>query len=210
MNEMLDRNPGPGDPRAEFFNELAERWDGAGQDPHDTVQQVARHAGLLQLTPGEHLLEVGCGTGQLTGWLAAQVAPGKVVAMDFAAAMLEQARRKDLPAELRHADVCVDDLGRACYEVVLCFHSFPHFRDQASAVRTLARALRDNGRLLVMHLAGSAQINAFHDQVGGAVGGDHLPAREHFERICSAAGLVIDEYIDGEGLFFLRARRGQG
>ncbi|MBM4091563.1 MAG: methyltransferase domain-containing protein [Planctomycetes bacterium] len=207
MHEAPKTVAGDVDPRAAFFNELAPRWDETGQDPCETVMRVAEHAELLRLAAGEDLLEVGCGTAQLTGWLASRVSPGSVVAVDFAPAMLEAAHRKGVAADFRLADVCQDELGESCYDVVLCFHSFPHFRDQAAAVANLARALRDAGRLLVMHLAGSAQINAFHDQVGGAVGGDHLPSRDRFERLLAAAGLTIRQHIDREGLFFLEACR---
>lgn len=194
------------DPRAQFFNELAPRWDATGQNPDETVQRVVACAELLGLAPGEDLLEVGCGTGQLTGWLAAQVAPGRVVAVDFAPAMLQQACAKGVSADFRQADVCRDDLGTACYDAILCFHSFPHFRDQAAALSHLRRALRSGGRLFVMHLAGSAQINAFHDQVGGAVHGDHLPSAEQFARMLANEGLAIHRNVDCEDLFFLEAR----
>ncbi len=196
------------DARVNFFNELADRWDRVGQDPQETVRQLTRHADLLGLTAGEQLLEVGCGTGQISAWLASKIAPGRLVAIDFASAMLHQAAAKNIAAEFRQADVCCDCLGRNCYDAVLCFHAFPHFRDQAKALEILARTLRPTGRLIIMHLAGSAQINSFHDQVGGAVGGDHLPSRPHFQELLSSQGLAIDEYIDREDLFFLRALRG--
>ena len=81
------------DPRIAFFDDLAPRWDDVGQDPEQTVRQVAQWCELLDFRPGEDLLEIGCGTGQLTGWLAAQVAPGRVMAIDFSSRMLDQARR---------------------------------------------------------------------------------------------------------------------
>jgi SAM-dependent methyltransferase len=195
------------DPRIDFFDELAPRWDTAGQDPEETLAQLAAHADLLGLRPGENLLEVGCGTGQITGWLAQQVAPGRMVAVDFAAAMLQQARCKGVPAEFQCADACCDFLGQEVFDVVLCFHSFPHFRDQRSALANLVRALRAAGRLIVMHLAGSVQINAFHDHVGGAVAGDHLPARDEWDRWLPEVGLTLEEFHDREGLFLLTARR---
>ena len=70
------------DPRIAFFDDLAPQWDEVGQDPEETVRQVAQWCELLDFRPGEDLLEVGCGTGQLTGWLAAQVAPGRVTAIE--------------------------------------------------------------------------------------------------------------------------------
>lgn len=208
MARCSDREASGRDPRIAFFNGLADRWDSGEQDPAETVSRLAGLSDLVQLKPGHDLLEVGCGTGQITGWLASQVAPGRVVAVDFAEAMLDQARHKGIPAELRCVDVCDADLGERCFDVVFCFHSFPHFRDQSAALRHLARALRPTGRLLVIHLAGSAEINAFHDQVGGAVAGDHLPVGDAWGPLLASAGLRLQDYQDREGLFFLAAGLG--
>jgi len=205
MHSHADLHAPEGDPRIAYFNGLAARWDSAGQDPSVTICQLAERHGLLGLKSGDDLLEVGCGTGQISGWLAAHVAPGKVVAVDFAEAMLEQARRKNLPVEFRCADACCTELGSQCFDVVLCFHSFPHFRDPSAALKNLTRALRTGGRLLVMHLASSAQINAFHDHVGGAVAGDHLPSNSDWESLLAGSGLRIQKYHDRDGLFFLAA-----
>jgi SAM-dependent methyltransferase len=195
------------DPRVKFFGDLAPRWDRVGQDPAATVARLAELSSLLDLRPGMNVLEVGCGTGQITGWLAQQVTPGSVVALDFSEAMLDEARRKQLNAEFRCADVCRDDLGTECFDAILCFHSFPHFRDQLAALRNLARALRSSGRLIVMHLAGSHEINAFHDQVGGAVHGDHLPPGNAWPTLLADVGLQIQEHVDRSELFFLAAAR---
>ena len=198
------------DRRIAFFDELAPRWDTDGQNPTETVQRVAELAPQLGLTAGETVLEVGCGTGQLTGWLATQVAPGRVVAIDFAPSMVETARGKQIAAEFRVADVCHDDLGTGRFDVALCFHSFPHFRDQGAALKNLARALKPSGRLIVLHLSGSAEINAFHDQVGGAVAGDHLPCPHGWNTLLAAAGLVATETTDRPGLFLLKATKHAG
>jgi len=201
--------PSASDPRIAFFDRLASQWDTNEQDPEAAVDKVAAMADYLALRPGENLLEVGCGTGQLTGWLAEQVAPGRVVAVDFSQGMLDRARAKKLPAEFRLADVCQDVLGEGCFDVAFCFHAFPHFRDQAAALRNLARALCDGGRLIVMHLAASAAINAFHDQVGREVFGDHLPIGPQWDTLLGSTGFTLDQHLDGDGLFFLRATNGR-
>ncbi len=195
------------DPRIAFFDDLAPRWDVTGPDPGSTLQRLVEHSELLGLRPGDALLEVGCGTGQITGWLAEQVAPGRVVGVDFAPAMLAQARQRGPGMEFQRADVCRDSLGDACFDVALCFHSFPHFRDPLAALKNLSRALRPGGRLLVMHLAGSAQINAFHSQVGGVVGGDRLPEADAWPLLLTGGGFEIEHQVDREDLFFLSAQR---
>ena len=205
MKEKKDSGRCSNDPRVAFFDHQASTWDSSEQPPAETLERLAEHAGLLELGRGEDVLEVGCGTGQLTRWLADVVRPGKVTAVDFSPAMLEKAGTKDIDAEFRLADVCGDSLGRERFDVAFCFHSFPHFRDQAAALANIAGALKPAGRLIVMHLDGSAEINAFHDSVGGAVEGDHLPIGDEWERLLGAAGLREVRRIDEQGLFFLRA-----
>lgn len=194
------------DPRIAFFDALAERWDAEKPSAVEMTAGLDRHASLLALRPGEMLLEVGCGTGKTTAYLADRVAPGRVTAVDFSPAMIEKARRKNLNADFLLADVCSDELGEAKYDVVLCFHSFPHFRDPPAALRRLARSLKKPaGRLIVMHLAGSEAINRFHASLEGAVRSDFLPTSEQWTPLLAQASLQQTLLIDREDLFFLQA-----
>jgi ubiquinone/menaquinone biosynthesis C-methylase UbiE len=193
------------DPRLVFFDALAPNWDNEEPSSKVMAARLGQHAGLLSLQPGQSLLEVGCGTGKTTAWLAAQVAPGRVTAIDFAPEMIVRAQAKGIDADFRCLDVCCDDLGRAGYDVILCFHSFPHFRDQAAALRNFARALKPTGQLIVMHLAGSGRINHFHAGVDGPVTQDVLPVGDEWQPLLSQAGLKQTKLIDREDLFFLEA-----
>ncbi len=200
---MLDASP---DPRIAFFDELASHWDRDGQSPSETVQRVSALAHNLAIESGHDVLEVGCGTGQLTGWLAEQAGADKVVAVDFSPTMVTQARAKGIPAEFRVADACRDDLGADRFDLVLCFHSFPHFRDQKAALQNLARAMKPGGRLIVMHLTGSAAINAFHAGVDGVVSVDHLPVGDEWLPLLAAASLRLVSLVDRDNLFLLVAQ----
>ncbi len=193
------------DPRIAYFDALAEDWDHQEPSAETMVSRMRQHRDLLALKAGEDLLEVGCGTGKTTAWLARQVAPGRVTAVDFSAAMIDRARAKGIDAEFLCADVCEADLGRGRYDVVLCFHAFPHFRDQPGALARLGAALKPAGRLLVMHLAGSEQINRFHAGLSGAVRGDALPAEGDWPGLLVPAGLRLGKLIDREDLYFLEA-----
>jgi len=46
----------------------------------------------LQPRPGEHVLDLGCGTGRLTAMIAGQISEGRVVGLDRSSAMLTVAR----------------------------------------------------------------------------------------------------------------------
>ena len=194
----------PNDRRIGFFDRLAETWDRDEQEPEEVIRRLEEARDLIGFRRGQALLEVGCGTGQVTGWLVEQVRPGRVVAIDFSEAMLVQARAKGIDAAFERADVCADHLGARLYNIALCFHSFPHFRDQATALRNLGRALKPGGALIVMHLNGRAEVNAFHDSIGGAVEGDHLPDERMWNVMLERTGLQKTELIDREGLYFLR------
>ena len=192
------------DPRIAFFDRHAPHWDTYGSGPQATLDRLTQLKDLLELKPGMNLLEVGCGTGQITQWLADRVHPGRVLAVDFSAQMLEKARVKAITAEFSRADVCSEVLGEK-FDTILCFHSFPHFRDKPAALQNLTRALKPQGQLLILHLSGSREINQFHTHVGGPVAGDHLPEPSEWDRLLSQAGLRKTLLTDQPDLFFLRS-----
>ncbi len=195
------------DARRAYFDHLADAWDAEEPSAEAMAWRLSRHADLLRLAPGEALLEVGCGTGKTTPWLAEQVAPGRVMGVDFAPRMIAHAEAKGIEADFACVDVCSDALGSERYDVVLCFHSFPHFRDQPAALRTFAKALKPAGRLIVMHLAGSDHINEFHAGLEGPVRGDILPVGRQWEPLLEAAGFRLGSLIDREDLFYVEATR---
>jgi len=192
------------DPRIEFFDSQASHWDDDIAEIERTLRRLDELLDLLRLRKGQDVLEVGCGTGQITGWLSSVVAPGEVVAIDFSQKMLSRAREKGIKAKFVHLDICCDK-PEGVFDVALCFHSFPHFRDKESALKNISAALKRAGFLIVLHLASSEQINSFHKSVGDAVGEDFLPQQDDWDRLLSVAGLELDTYIDKDDLFFLRA-----
>jgi demethylmenaquinone methyltransferase/2-methoxy-6-polyprenyl-1,4-benzoquinol methylase len=193
------------DPRVAFFDHHAPRWE---DDPAETVRTRQRLTELLPrlgLQPGQHILEVGCGTGVVTGWLLHHVKPGRLVSVDFSPAMLGHARSKNLAAEWLCHDICHGPVEPGTFDAAFCFHVFPHFRDPAAALRHLALSLKPDGRLLVVHLAGSAQINEFHGGLDGPVCHDHLPPAADWLSLLQPVGLKLQQAIDQPDLFLIEA-----
>lgn len=100
---------------------------------------------LLQLGPGQSLLDVGGGTGRVTSALVAHV--GRACVVDPAAGMLVQARAKGLCIYQSVAEHLPFPAG--AFDRILVVDAFHHFQDQSQAARELLRVLRPGGRLLI-------------------------------------------------------------
>ncbi len=193
------------DPRRGFFDHHARHWDRDVAATETMLTRLRSLAEVVGVRSGMDVLEVGCGTGQVTPWLAATVQPGRVMAIDFSPAMLAEARAKGVPAELRCLDVCAEPPPSRAFDLVLCFQCFPHFRDRATALRHLGAGLKTGGRLVILHLCGREQVNGFHRHVGGVVGEDMLPENGEWPELLTPAGLVPVTLKDEPDLFLLEA-----
>ena len=204
-SRVQPRDSSSPDPRVAFFNHHAPTWDDNPDEVADHLKRLEELRERIGFAPGQSVLEVGCGTGRITGWIAGAVRPGRVVAVDFSPAMLTQARARGIQAEFRLMDICADVSTEERFDIVLCFHSFPHFRDQLRALRNMRSLLNDGGQLIILHLAGSAKLNEFHSQLAHPVCHDHLPPADKWPDVLAGAGLRLASFTDEPGLFLLKA-----
>jgi SAM-dependent methyltransferase len=105
----------------------------------------------LQLRPGMHVLDAGCGTGEMLGWLAAAVAPeGLAIGMDLSAMHLAAARQL-LPSgmPLLQGDLARIPFGVATFDLVWSVNTIHHLRDPVAGACALTALLRPAGRLVL-------------------------------------------------------------
>ncbi len=119
------------------------------------LDAVVTHELLASLRSGT-ILEIGCGTGKNTAFLAQDGA--HVLALDFSEGMLAQARTK-LPAALAaNVTFTVADLTRrwpcadGSVDLVVCNLVLEHIADLASVFGEAARCLRAGGTFFVCEL----------------------------------------------------------
>jgi SAM-dependent methyltransferase len=137
-------------------------WDGAdgrywADHEGHFDRSIARHHERLMraaaVAPGEVVLDVGCGNGEVARDAARAAEPGAVLGVDLSAAMVERARRHAADERLTNvrfeqADAQVHDLGVATFDVAISRTGSMFFGDPVAAFANIARALRPGGRLL--------------------------------------------------------------
>lgn len=107
---------------------------------------------LAQPAPGEHLLDLACGTGIVARLAAPRVAPdGRVVGVDLNPDMLGvaqvQGALEGLDIEWKQGRLEVLPFAEAEFDLALCQHGLQFVPDRAAALSEARRVLRDNGRL---------------------------------------------------------------
>ncbi len=119
-----------------------------------------RAADLAAVGPGDRVLDVACGTGDLSLELAGRVgAGGAVVGCDFSEQMLELARKKAARRPPGRAPVRFEwanalDLPYADGEFAAATVGFGvrNFSDLDQGLRELARVVRPGGRVVVLEI----------------------------------------------------------
>ena len=127
------------------------------QSGHSFVWEYGRGlVGLLAPRAGEHILDVGCGTGQLTAEIVGSGA--EVIGIDSSPAMIEEARKNYPDMRFELADV-LSLAYREEFDAVFSNAVLHWVREAEAAVVAIARALKPGGRL-VAELGGRGNVQA--------------------------------------------------
>jgi SAM-dependent methyltransferase len=108
-----------------------------------------RHIEALNVVkPGARTLEVGCGNGSISAWLAERVSPGgEAVAVDLDLSLIE-VRAPNL--ELRQGDIVAGPVERGSFDLVTARAVLHHVAEAEAAIRNLVASLRPGGALLLI------------------------------------------------------------
>lgn len=125
------------------------------QSSHAFVWQFGRDL-LTMLLPkeGERILDVGCGTGQLTADIAKSGA--EVVGLDLSAEMIATARSNFPQLRFEVADIAATSFDNE-FDAVFSNAALHWVRNQEGAILAMARALKPGGRL-VFEMGGRGNI----------------------------------------------------
>jgi SAM-dependent methyltransferase len=122
----------------------------------------------LGIGPGARTLEVGCGNGSMSAWLAGRVVPGgHAVAVDLDLSLADA----DVPGlELRQADILAGPVQPGDFDLVTARAVLHHVADPEAAVANLVASMRPGGAILLIEpdflpasIAEPPEIRAFWD-----------------------------------------------
>jgi len=172
----------PGDAAAveQLFDQIAPRYDQLNDLLSLGLHRLWKRQAVawLQPAPGQRLLDLCCGTGDLALVLAARVRPGGLVlGLDAAAAPLQLAARRAarqpwLPLQWRQADALATGLADGWADGAVMAYGLRNLSDAAAGLRELRRVLRPGARAAVLDFnrpdpatAGGRQLAALQRQL---------------------------------------------
>jgi ubiquinone/menaquinone biosynthesis C-methylase UbiE len=129
----------------EYYEEL---WARLPEDLAPPDLALRRRFALANIGPGDRVLDLGCGEGDLAADIAG--AGAEVIAADVARAALERAHRRhpelDLRLALSDAPLPFDD---GAFDVVWSSEVIEHVADTARWLSEVRRVLAPHGRVLL-------------------------------------------------------------
>jgi SAM-dependent methyltransferase len=149
----------------------------------------------LDVSPGSHVLEIGCGPGLAVHAIAVRHPESHIVGIDRSPAMLHQAQRRNAAfiqegrVEIRLADAEALPCDDATFDIAVAVHVLYFWPDPVKTLREVHRVLRPGGSVIlgyaVEHDAPQSTRAAFA-QTGARL----YPSAEAVEALVEAAGFT--------------------
>jgi trans-aconitate 2-methyltransferase len=109
--------------------------------------------GLVRARPGIRVVDLGCGTGELTGEAHRRFAAAETLGVDASPAMLEQSKQFEAPgltflqSDIR--DFAADPANQGRFDVVLSNAALQWVPEQAAVIERLTRLLAPGGQIAI-------------------------------------------------------------
>ncbi|MFE0874499.1 class I SAM-dependent methyltransferase [Streptomyces smyrnaeus] len=151
-----------------------ERWDAVNEGFDQPLLDAAA------LTPGDSVLDIGCGAGATTRLAARRATDGHATGVDLSGPMLERAEASARAEHLdnvtfEQGDAQVHPLAGRGFDVAISRYGVMFFADPVAAFTNIGRGLRPGGRLAFI-CAADAEQNEWLQALAELR--DHLPIGE--------------------------------
>lgn len=179
-------------------------WDKWAED--DTLDNNGRNSrflraaqskviSLLNIQPGVHFLDIGCGTGWAVGQAANLVnGKGLFYGVDLSPKMIEKAKSnfsgKDNFRFVQANSESIP-LDSDFFDIIICTNSFHHYLHPDKALKEMYRLLKNGGKLFILDPTADTWIAKLADRVIKTFEPEHVKmySTKEFQQLFEQAGL---------------------
>jgi len=153
MDSKVDLHSSEADQKLQQeFNQWAAAGRGDEMESHhsDITEQTLA---LMDIQPGDRILDLGCGTGWASRRMARIATSGEVVGLDVADEMLRRAEQSSSAfRNVRYAWGSAEKIPEAdnAFNKVLSVESFYYYADQGKALDELRRVMAPGAKLFIL------------------------------------------------------------
>ena len=108
-----------------------------------------------------NVLDLGCGPGQLINEISEKFQNLEITGIDFSEKMLEVSKSRNPKAQHIKLDAEELDKLKGKFNIIICTHSLPYYKEPEKIMKELCRLLKDNGRIFM----GFASGKSFYDKL---------------------------------------------
>ncbi|MCH5235767.1 MAG: class I SAM-dependent methyltransferase [Muribaculaceae bacterium] len=190
-----------------FFDKIAPNWD--NNEVLSTPEKVNSILDFMDIQPGQHILDLGTGTGVLLPFIAQRIGPkGKITAVDYSHGMLLQAiskysKIKPSPEFLK-LDFENENISGE-YDRIILYCVYPHLHSPIETLKWLLKVnLKENGELFIAFPCGPDFINNIHKERHSE--GDALLSALELTKVLRSNGIKADTIQDSDKAYIIRVR----
>lgn len=110
---------------------------------------------ILKEDKAYRILDVGCGIGQTLRDIQSTFKdyPIELFGIDFSKEMIGRAKMMSQDIAYEQIDVMNIDMLKKKYDIIICTHSFPYYKDQSLVLHKFRELLTDKGYLLMAQVS---------------------------------------------------------
>ncbi|HET6889603.1 MAG TPA: class I SAM-dependent methyltransferase [Pyrinomonadaceae bacterium] len=160
-----------GEEVASAYDQWSSTYEAVENATRDLAARVLRHYSLD--LRDRDILEIGCGTGLNTGYLADHAK--ELLAFDFSAGMLEQARAKVTAGNVRfvQCDIQLEwPLDKQSVDLIICMLVLEHIANLDRVFQEASRVLRRGGEFFICELHPYKQLQGLQAKFTDTNSGD--------------------------------------
>ncbi|MEG0948022.1 MAG: class I SAM-dependent methyltransferase [Bacteroidales bacterium] len=189
-------------PQRSFFDERAAHWDITNHVNPDKINFLLEK---LNITPEDHILDVGTGTGILIPYLEKRSPKGSILGVDISPEMILEARKKFAMKENVHfqiMDIETSHLGDK-FDKIILFSVFPHIEKKSNTITRLMQHLTPGGKLMIAHDQSREFLNKLHTGKDDRLQTSLLLSAENQKKRFEEIGLHVSEAFENDQYYYL-------